>query len=316
MAVNPAKPNSVQLPGSLNTESFKIYKERRLNLSTFVQTEDGRICYNPLVDFIGQYTLKIDKPNNVITMAALAQSGQFPMSVNSHGHFEGHKLTAKSSGPATIKLHSEGINSTCLMNDEIHLDCMVGSGMLPALLSEPLFVPARSSLIVEFRDLSNLPGGNTVYFGIEGKRIYHESAPAEIMAQYLGDRKKLIILPYWYTTNNGAFTIAAGDVTADKTITIGSDHDFQAFKRLAVSTNPFTYKITHNSRTQSEVELHQDEATGTAEFPNIPSSTHMFHRNDNIEIEFTNLVPGVDNTIYFTLAGRAIFTEPSQLRAQ
>lgn len=275
-----------------------------MKLTTFVQDANGKVSYHPLRLFIEPYTLTVDSPNQIISLAANAKSTQYPMSVSHFGHFNMESFVAYNTGPATIKI-KDAARNLYLMNDEIHMDTICGSGKVPFILMEDMLLEANRYITIEVKDVSGL--ANDIFFAIDGSRIYHLSAPKEALDEFLGKRRLVETVPYFLTTDNGAFTIAGGvGNTAVKTATVDSFFDLELDKIMSVSNEDYTFRIIHNGRELSPVEVNRRLVTGVGEFPHVLRSKFLVNRNEQLEIHFTNLSAN-DNTIYFTMHGRAIF---------
>lgn len=271
-------------------------------IPTFIVKPDGSIEYHPLIEYLRSITFNPDPPNDVINLLAGGRSQLLPFTARDDGHIVLTKMMVHRTGEATIRIYDPA-RKCQWMNNEVHIDTIVGNGGLPSLLVETVFLEATRAILIEFRDLSGAP--NAIRFAFGGAKLYHKSAPQDDVRKFLG-QKRLLTYPFFMTPDGGAFTLAAGGVS-QQFASISSDFDFEIYKINSISDENFTYDIRHRGDTLSNnAQVHNLVATGTGEFPYVLPQPFVVKRNERLTLNFTNLSAVNPNTVYFTMIGRAI----------
>lgn len=265
----------------------------------------GRIEYHPLAEHKREFKLNPNPPNNIIALGALGNSQLVPCTNRNDGHLILKKMMVQRTGQCTILLH-DNTRSIDLMNNPVHIDTIVGNGGLPALLPETMFVPAGSSIQVQFIDISGAP--NVIEFAFSGAKIFHQNAPQDALRDFLGT-KELLTFPYFLTPNVGVFVIppnVGGAGVSVQFADISSDFDFEMMKINYVGTELMRYEIRHRGSSWSnDAETHSNVGTGTGQLPHIIENT-LIKRGEKLELHFTNLSAINPNIVYFTMIGRGI----------
>lgn len=210
------------------------------------------------------------------------------------------------------------------MNYPVHIRTFAGgvttgiggatNSMLPALLSEPLFLPTRHNLMMT---LDKISGGavNTHLFPVGGlfdiwstillgPDKANDKAALIALTNKLLERRKYIY-PYWFTTDTGPMVIPAAQ-TMQQDVTVGDDGHFEATNILAVSSqdfeveffNPDTRQTLMNGRIHSSM-------IGNSFNPQPFPCSMIFTAGTTIRFIVRNLA-NTENTIYITLRGRRI----------
>lgn len=271
-----------------------------------VKSPEGKIIgkeFNPLLDYIWEHWLAPDSPNNPVALGALGESGKLPISTTSDGAFEAEDFVVKRTGEALIKIEDPGRKMN-LMNDWIHLDTIAGSGLLPFILPSSIFIPSTSAMTINLRDISGAP--NTVYFVMNGRKIY-KNAPKPEIDDYFEGKGSLVNTSFFLTADGGAVTIPAviGSTTTVYA-TIPSGFDLLIKKITAMSTGDYLLTIKHNGTPLMNTDIADDLMTGTAALPKLLREPKLIRRNEQLELKFTNAIAGA-NTVYITFSGVAVF---------
>lgn len=230
-------------------------------------------------------------------------------------------------------LGNENANFTVLMEDigdqlrymnyPIHIRTFAGGvnptgaaqGMLPALLSEPLFLPTRHNLMFTLNTISGA-ASNIHLFPVGGIfdtwstiLVDHPQDKTALIAliNKLLERRKYIY-PYWFTTDQGVMTVPANE-TQQQDVVVGDDGLFEATHILAISTgdfeveffNPDTRQTLMNGRIHSGM-------IGNSFNPQPFPCSMIFTRGTTVRFIVKDL-SGSSNAVYITLRGRRIRAE-------
>jgi len=286
-------------------------------LPTYVRDQDGRVWINPAKRHVRPYWLTTEP--NVITVAPGGTSVPQVMPIDTQGHFEAFYMLTQSDGPYTIQIFDPA-TSRFWQNRELHIGTVAGGliggvGTFPFILPESYFFnveDAPRSVLVTFRNLLPL-ASNNIRFAFHGRRIYSRESPPDVQEKFreMYERKERTTA-YFLTTDVTpvVLPVALGATPFVAPIRNTDEADFEVFKLMAVSTGPFEFRLRDraSNRTIMNQFVHQTQGMGLGTVPFIFQESWLIERNYQVDLELINLTaPLVENTIFFTMAGRRLY---------
>lgn len=225
-------------------------------------------------------------------------------------------LTAESSGQFAVRLESNVLDRK-LMNRPVESSLIFGHGNLPAVLTEPLFVPSSSSINIELTDLSG--SSNTVSLVAIGSQLLKPRTDAdrqEIAAQAYKH-------PFWLTTDDGAQVTVGANQTSTFELTVPGDAHFLATRLLYRSTGDCDIELVEGSRRSlmstgavMPIPLVAAQTLSVTGFPGslVPAAatpmmlpfSHLFEKKTALTLRVTD-TSGSSNTISAALAGQLLY---------
>jgi hypothetical protein len=156
---------------------------------------------------------------------------------------------------------------TQFMNNPVHILNFAGTSQLPALLTEPLFLPTRHNLMVQFAKISGgavnarfFPCGQLFFTWSTNLQKYPKdhAIMVALINKYLERRK--YISPFYLSPDNAPIVLAPGQ-TGEFNALIGDQGHFEASHILATTNdvfeveffNPITRQTLMNGRIHSSL---------------------------------------------------------------
>lgn len=204
------------------------------------------------------------------------------------------------------------------MNAPIHVDTFAGSGQLSARLTEPLFVPTRHQLAVQFQRIGNSNIQAQLYFlgklydtwssNLQKYDLDHKEIIATVNRAL--ERRKYVT-PYWLTTDGGAVAVPANQ-TVEIDTPVGDEGHFECSHILRKFTggdpaaaafeleliNPQTRQTLMNGRIHSYM-------IGNGLNPQPFPAPFIIPAGQLLRFRITDL-SGAPNMVYITLRGMKI----------
>lgn len=243
------------------------------------------------------------------------------------GDMEILKLMATSTGRFAARILDPFLNRW-YSNQPITANLLFGSGDLPSVLYETLYLAASSTLAIQLLDLS--AAENTVKMSFAGRR-FTGCGDRESLWRAFTARKTH---PYWLTFDQGPQVAIAASTTTRLTMTVPADCDFEAWSLMDDTTvnstgAPAEYEIRILEGTSgrsmlgvpnglsvpiSLVAAKSRDVTGVAGGrlravgnPFIMTFSHLFQRTTQIQIDIVNTNAfQIDARLAFH--GRALYT--------
>ena len=294
----------------------------------------GKIVVNPLKKWVRPYTLVTDPA--VITLSPSGVSDPIPMMIDGKGHFEifdAFYSSQQSAGFTVTLFDADSLGPDArpvLMNREIHV-ASIASGAGVTLPISGAFGTAGSAgrpyrwpetfwmdvshkrrgamLVAVFHNLS--ASQNQIRFALHGRRWFFAQGEYEIMErmeQIFRGRPRT--MPYFWTTDEKV-ALAGNAGPTDFQVRMGDEAWSELHKFSAVSTGLFNTNLRETDSGQQfmPLALRNDLLFGSGEFPSILAESTLLEPNMKLTAALTDL-SGSTNTIWLTLAGRKVFSDP------
>ena len=298
--------------------------------------ELGKVVVNPLKKWVRPYTLVTDPASIVIAPGGISEP--IPMVIDGKGHFEifdAFYSSSSASGFTVTLFDADSFGPSArpiLMNREIHVSAIASGGGVtlpisgafsagtsgagrPYRWAETFWMDVskekKGAMVVAiFRNLDTV-NSNTVRFSLHGRRWYYvqaEYAVACRMEEIFRGRPRTV--PFFWTTDE-IVSLAASQGETDFQIRMGDDGWSELHKLSAVSTGLFNVSLEEQDSGQALMlqAIESDLVFGTGELPFILAESSLYEPNMRLTAELTE-TSGSPNTIWLTLAGRKIFSDP------
>lgn len=206
------------------------------------------------------------------------------------------------------------------MNAPIHIQTFAGTAQLPALLSEPLFLPTRHALMFTFNKIAG--GAVTARLYPVGElyctwspNLQQHKLDHDIMLAWVNKllERRNYVQPFWLTTDIGVVCIPAGNQLVEQDATIGDDAHFEGKDIMAVSDGAFEVEIINpiTRQTLSNGYIHS-EMLGTAQNPQPLPAGWIVPAGEVVRFRIRDL-SGLPNNVYITIRGRKIKAQFKQI---
>jgi hypothetical protein len=303
-------------------------------IPTFIRDTDGQgkqiAVVNPDKDFIQPFELPIDKPNQIVTLAAGQRAGPFPLTAQRDGAIEVFYIKATVYDNAAQPVPQTDYNIRFLLehpgkriqfsNRDVPLIALSGDGGRPYILPETIFIPAVQSLMVTFQN-DDLANARRVEFVLGGIKFYHNSAPQKTRDDMLGYVLRRERTYAFFQTTDADVSLTALQTGVPGFMTVPDDGDLEVFKLTAQSTGHFRAQVKdgRNARGITGNKLHSSLLFGGHQavaaggglsgsggvFASRWATSFLARRSMKFELEFDDLSNAV-NLIRPVFAGRKI----------
>jgi hypothetical protein len=301
-------------------------------IPTFKRDENGRIYTNPEKQFVRPFEMPIDRPNEMVTLAAGARGGPFPFTTRWDGPFEVAYIKATVWGEEIISAAPETDTSGIrvlfeapgkrvqLSAQPIPLSCLAGDAGAPYVLPETIFLPNPQSLDVTiFNDTAFTRNIEIVLGGI---KFYPNAAPEKTRRELYGYASlRTRTYTYWATTDRPVILTPAQVGVGNGLATIPDDADFECFKLTSESTGPYRTRIVEASSDRAitgnkiycgnlfgakrAISMASGNLSSGGIFPYRMATSLLVRRSTQLQFDVDDM-SGADNTVQMVLGGRKI----------
>jgi hypothetical protein len=296
----------------------------------------GLVYMNPAKDWVQPFELTVDKPNQIIRLAAGEQRGPFPLTARFDGPIEtfyikvtvydddgeGNPGTPVTTYDIDFLLEHPG-KRIQFSNRFVPLIACAGDAGRPYVLPETIFIPPVQCLNLTLKN-NDLVNARHVEFVMGGIKFYPNMAPVELRDEtwkYVERRERTYA--YFQTTDEEALLDpATTDQPTPFFMTIPDNSDFECFKLTAQSDSEFRCLIRdgQNDRALTGGLLHCSLLFGghspTAAAGGIGGSggiwparwatSWLIRRSVKVQVDLLNLDTQNDNLVKVVFAGRKI----------
>ena len=273
-----------------------------------VAAVDGRKLYEY------PFFLTPTNPNVAITVPAGQATDVLQAPVSGEGPAQIETLSYQRTGACQVRLGvQDGELMRYISNRFIHADTIFGNGQRAFSLPEALFVDETRSLAMIWSDLSGETNTVRPIFGT-ARYTKPETDPILEKVRSRMDFRQYMSAPYFYTLDAQVATIGAGQ-TAQGTITVGTDHNFEVLKITGLSTGRYTFQITDINTGEpffdgfggGGIQVENTLVVGTPGFPYTLKEKRFWSAGTKLLVEVTD-ISGAPNAVFLTLSGRMIAT--------
>ena len=283
-----------------------------MNLKSFeVDPQTGKYRFNDLLFQVRPYylvpsnaSINANNPEQ-IQMNGNAASAAVPMYVVDEGAFEGSLLSCQKTSACLVSIY-DNTRQRFLTGRPCHVDTIFGTGALPFILPESIFLEKRQALQVICTDLSGQD--NDIRPVIGGQRIFSDRIRDPKVDKYLQGRmlRARYMLPYMCPLDEEP-SLTALQANQEYYFTQDSVGHFEVKKITFSSTGAFKFKIVDETGQEIMRDwVHSTAGIGTAAQPYIFYSSFVIRAGGVVKFIFTDLSNDA-NTIYMTLTGRLFF---------
>lgn len=258
------------------------------------------------------FFLLTNDPENAVVIPASQSVPMKVMTISGEGPASVVSLAHQKTGDMLIFMQiQDGQTQFGLMNQPVHIDTVVGSGLQPYRLPEALYLDELRSLQVTFTDISAV--ANEVRLLALANRMLSQQVDTTLnRIRKRMEARQYLSIPYWYTFDGGAQVIGAG-ATVQATITVGQDHHFQIFKMAVQSTGLFDIDIVDSQKGESIITapngvhypIGSDLILGNGNFPFVFHEPRLVQVGQRLIVTMTDR-SAAPNTVFLTLGGRAV----------
>lgn len=218
----------------------------------------------------------------------------------------------------TVFLRDMG-DKTQFMNQPIHVRTFAWSSQLSARMFEPLFLPTRHVLDVQFNKLVGF--ATNVYMYMWGQKFLPwatdlQTYPAAheemlgVLQRYINRRKQ--IFPFWLTTETPIQLDA--NQTLEFDALIGNDGHFEGSHLLYVSNGTFDLQMYDPDKKQTYMNggISNMAAIGSAQYPQKLAVSMILETGRRLRFKVTD-TSGAPNKVFITVRGRRIRAELKEI---
>ncbi len=289
-------------------------------IRTLIELPDGQIAgVDPRRLHEIPYNLLTNPPNNFVAIAANSSSTFTALTISGEGPLEVASLAHEKTGGCLVFMQiQDGQTQKGLMNGNVHIDTIFGSGSQPYYLPESLYIDELRSMVINFTDISG--AGNQVAVNLNSGRylsLQVDQHMERIRARL--DSKQYLTNPFFYTFDqadaggNGGVIIPAGG-TIQRTITVGQADHFKLFKISGVQTSiDYDINIVDTARGESIIDAPNNTSrliaanlcVGTANFPYYLINPRFVNLGQQLLVTLRDR-SGAPNTVHLTLGGQSV----------
>lgn len=259
------------------------------------------------------FWLTTDQPNNSVTVPANGTATLLAMRASNIGPCIVSALGVRATGAALVALQiMDGQTPQTLMNQPIHSGAILGSGTLPYILREPIYIDETRNMMTTFTDISG--SSNTIRLVAASAR--HTSSRYDPGLKLIRKRmaeRQFLTCPFWYTTDQGAVALTALG-TANVGISIAPDHHFLLHQMSLVATSrALNIELIDTTKGKSLIdgvgqrgyEISANLLFGDNNYPYIFPEPILFEGGTKIQVNMTDR-SNATNTVYLALHGQII----------
>jgi hypothetical protein len=243
-------------------------------------------------------------------VAEMRVSGEGPVQVT---QLTAYRNVATNKECLVQLLIRDGTEQYAIMNAPVHIDTIFGSRGEAYPLPEALYIDENRTLSASFYDLTGTPTTNYARISAQaGKYTRLRDDPKRAVVEKRLQRDQMIAVPYFYTFDSSKVVLTALQAL-NRDVSISPIHNFEIHQLSAVSTGTFSMDIVDVAKGESIINAPQNTSYKLPDTLMFGDNQHPFRFHEpimtfggqrlQISIQDTS---GSANTVYITLAGRAI----------
>lgn len=274
-----------------------------------LKKENGQIIANPKLIGVTPYIAALDEVSGANSIS-LSGNGQGTRMISNgyNGILDLYNLSFSATSPEFTVFIRNTSKGREYMNRAIHGDTILGTGLLPFVLSTPFILEPSSAINIDFVDLSG--ASNEIYLSFTGNMYQNNSGRSGKMFSDQNKDSLATVTPYFYGFDSGYVQLSANG-TATGTITIQGNTDFFLERIMQKSTGSFNIEIQDSAsavRWTSGRSVRSSALFGDGEDNWLFFPQKFIPRSTQILFTITD-TSGSQNDIYLTLAGRHYYEQ-------